>query len=98
MVFPLRVFAIDREIFVGDAKSLTVPSVNGQLQILAEHTPLISLLREGDVVIESADGPTQPFDSLRQDSGQAAQGILKIPIASGTLEVNDKEVVALVNF
>ena len=81
MTFPLRVFAIDREIFVGDAKSLIVPSVNGQLQILAEHTPLISLLREGDVVIESADG-----------------SIRKLPIASGTVEVNDKEVVALVNF
>ena len=81
MNFPLRVFAIDREIFVGDANSLTVPSVNGQLQILAEHTPLISLLREGEVVIESADGSTQ-----------------KLPIAGGTLEVTDKEVVALVNF
>ena len=81
MNFPLRVFAIDREIFVGDAKSLTVPSVNGQLQILAEHTPLISLLREGEVVIESADGAIQKF-----------------PIASGTVEVTDEEVVALVNF
>ena len=81
MNFPLRVFAIDREIFVGDANSLTVPSVNGQLQILAEHTPLISLLREGEVVIESADGSVQ-----------------KLPIAGGTVEVTDKEVVALVNF
>ena len=81
MTFPLRVFAIDREIFVGEAKSLTVPSVTGQLQILAEHTPLISLLREGEVVIESSDGSIQ-----------------KLPIASGTVEVTDTEVVALVNF
>ena len=81
MNFPLRVFAIDREIFVGDAKSLTVPSVTGQLQILAEHTPLISLLQEGDVIIETEDGSTQ-----------------KLPIASGTVEVTDKEVIALVNF
>jgi len=26
MNFPLRVFAVDREIFVGDAKSLIVPT------------------------------------------------------------------------
>ena len=64
-----------------DAKSLTVPTTTGQIQILAEHTPLISLLREGEVVIESADGSVQ-----------------KLPIAGGTVEVTDKEVVALVNF
>ena len=59
MNFPLRVFAIDREIFVGDAKSLTVPTTTGQIQILAEHTPLVSILKEGEVIIESADGTTQ---------------------------------------
>lgn len=81
MTFPLRVFAIDREIFVGDAVSLTVPGEQGQFQVLADHEPLISTLRAGDVIIEAADGSTQ-----------------KIPIMSGTVEVNDKEVVALVNF
>ena len=81
MTFPLRVFAIDREIFVGDAKSLTVPGEKGQFQILAEHTPLISTLRAGDVIIEAEDGSHQT-----------------IPIAGGTVEVTDIEVVALVNF
>jgi F-type H+-transporting ATPase subunit epsilon len=81
MNFPLRVFAIDREIFVGDAKSLTVPGEKGQFQILADHASLISTLREGDIIIETADGTTQ-----------------KLPIISGTVEVTDKEVVALVNF
>ena len=59
MTFPLRVFAIDREIFVGDAKSLTVPGANGQLQILADHTPFISILKEGEIIIEAADGSVQ---------------------------------------
>ena len=81
MIFPLRVFAIDREIFVGDAKSLIVPSTTGQLQILAEHTPLIATLKEGEVIIESADGTTT-----------------KVPIAGGTVEATDKEIVCLVNF
>jgi F-type H+-transporting ATPase subunit epsilon len=59
MDFPLRVFAIDREIFVGDAKSLTVPTTTGQIQILADHTPLVSILREGEIIIESANGDIQ---------------------------------------
>jgi F-type H+-transporting ATPase subunit epsilon len=81
MTFPLRIFAIDREIFVGDAKSLVVPAVTGELQILPEHTPLISLLKEGEIIIEPSEGKSE-----------------KLPIAGGTLQVSDKEVVALVNF
>lgn len=81
MLFPLRIFTIDREIFVGEAKSLIVPSATGELQILPEHAPLISLLKEGDLIIETATGAEE-----------------KYPIAGGTLQVSDKEVVALVNF
>ncbi len=58
MTFPLLVFAIDREIFAGNAKSLTVPGADGELQILADHTPLIVQLKEGDVRIEGENGVT----------------------------------------
>ena len=59
MTFPLLVFAIDREIFAGNAKSITVPGADGELQILAGHTPLIAQLREGDILIEGEDGVTK---------------------------------------
>ncbi len=58
MTFQLLVFAIDREIFAGNAKSLTVPGADGELQILADHTPLICQLKEGDVRIEGENGVT----------------------------------------
>ena len=56
MTFPLLVFAIDREIFVGQAESVRVPSQDGEIQILAEHTPLISQIKEGDIIIHSERG------------------------------------------
>ena len=59
MIFPLLVFAIDREIFAGNAQSLIVPGADGELQILAGHTPLIVQLREGDMRIEGEDGVTK---------------------------------------
>ena len=52
MTFPLRIFSIDREIFVGQAKSVALPTTTGQIQILAEHAPLVSALKAGDVIIE----------------------------------------------
>jgi F-type H+-transporting ATPase subunit epsilon len=57
--FPLHIFSIDREVFVGQANSLTVPAATGQMQILAQHTPLVSLLKEGEVIIESNSGVEQ---------------------------------------
>ena len=59
MTFPLLVFAIDREIFAGNAKFLTVPGIDGELQILANHTPLICRLKDGDMRIEGEDGVTK---------------------------------------
>lgn len=56
MTFSLLVFAIDREIFVGQAESISVPGAEGELQILADHTPLISQLKEGDIIIRSEGG------------------------------------------
>ena len=53
--FPLSILAIDREIFLGKATSLILPTVQGQIQVLAGHAPLIALLQEGDVLIEKED-------------------------------------------
>ncbi|MBI2577289.1 MAG: hypothetical protein HYV77_00385 [Candidatus Wildermuthbacteria bacterium] len=80
MTFPLRVFAIDREIFVGEAESVTLPSASGQIQILPNHAQMVSLLTEGDVLIKSL------------------QGMQKIPIVSGVVEVKSDETIVLVNF
>ena len=80
MTFPLRIFAIDREIFVGDAETLILPSASGQIQILPHHAQMVSLLGEGDVLVKSP------------------QGIQKIPISSGVVEVKENETIVLVNF
>lgn len=53
--FPLSILAIDREIFLGKAASLILPTLHGQIQVLAGHAPLIALLQEGDVFIEKED-------------------------------------------
>ncbi len=55
MTFPLLIFSIDRQIFAGDAEALTLPSLLGQIQILAKHAPLTALLKAGDIVIKEKD-------------------------------------------
>ena len=50
--FPLSIYALDREIFWGEAETLTLPTQGGEIQILANHTSLVALLKEGDLKIE----------------------------------------------
>ena len=41
---------------MGKAESVSVPGADGDLQILADHTPLISQLKEGDMIIKGENG------------------------------------------
>ena len=59
MIFPLSIYSLDRTIFEGKALALIVPSATGQLQILANHAPLIASLKEGDIAIEKEDNSRQ---------------------------------------
>ena len=59
MTFPLSIYSLDRTIFEGKATALTIPGGDGELQILANHIPLICRLKDGDVRIEGEDGVTK---------------------------------------
>jgi len=52
MTFPLSIFALNKEIFFGDAESVSVPASQGRLQILPRHIPLITRLEAGNLIIE----------------------------------------------
>ena len=45
----LEIISPEKEIFKGEAKSVTVPAVDGSLGILDHHAPLISTLKKGTV-------------------------------------------------
>ena len=49
--------AADRKIWSGRAQRVTAPAAYGEIGILADHSPLLSVLREGSVRIV-AEGET----------------------------------------
>ena len=47
---------VSEKLFDGDARELTVPSVDGELTILSHHMPLVTTLKKGEVrVVEAAN-------------------------------------------
>lgn len=48
--------AADRKVWSGAAREVSAPSVEGQIGILAGHTPLLAVLRPGTVKVSDSRG------------------------------------------
>jgi len=58
----LTIASVAQAVFEDDANSVTAPGVMGEMQILANHEPLISALRAGTVTIEKVDGTKEAVE------------------------------------
>ncbi len=52
--FKLTIAAIDKKHFEGEVKQVTVPAENGEMTILANHTPVVALLKNGKILVKTA--------------------------------------------
>ena len=52
--------ATDRKVWSGTARSVSAPSIDGQIGILSGHTPLLAVLRPGTVRVTATGGA--PFE------------------------------------
>ncbi len=52
----LEITTPEKKIFEGDVSIATFPGSDGSFQVLNDHAPLVSLLKEGAVVYKSKEG------------------------------------------
>lgn len=57
----LTIATIDQTIFSGDADAISVPGAAGDMTILTHHTPLISTLRPGIIVVRTKNQESLTF-------------------------------------
>ncbi|MFM8738939.1 MAG: ATP synthase F1 subunit epsilon [Cytophagales bacterium] len=55
----LEIITPDKKVFEGEVSSATFPGVDGSFQVLSQHAPLISLLKEGKVEYKSKESNNQ---------------------------------------
>ncbi len=48
--------ATDGKVWSGTARQVTAPAADGEIGILAGHTPILSVLRPGEVRVRPVDG------------------------------------------
>ncbi len=74
----LTISKIDKVLWSGEATSVTVPSRDGVITILAHHMPLITTLKEGEVkvVCEGKQDQIIPIESGFLEVGKQETVIL----------------------
>ena len=55
----------DKQIYNDFAKHITVPTVDGEITVLDGHTPLISVIKSGELKIVNAHGKSHNFAITR---------------------------------
>lgn len=57
----LSILALDKTLYQDEAQSVIVPGVEGQLQALDHHVPLVTALKAGKIRVVSKKG-TEEFE------------------------------------
>jgi F-type H+-transporting ATPase subunit epsilon len=88
----LEIVSPEATLFSGEVTSIAVPGINGEFEMLKDHAPVVSLLKEGNVKIYgniSLEEDVQDKFTKGDDKGTW------LAISSGTLEMKDNKVIVL---
>jgi F-type H+-transporting ATPase subunit epsilon len=72
----VTVISPEQAVFEGDAESVIVPAFDGQVGILPQHAPFMTLLGDGDLKVRQA-GATHVFQ-VRGGFLQVADNVVRV--------------------
>lgn len=88
----LEIVTPEASLVSGEVKSITVPGIDGEYQMLDNHAATVSLLEAGTVRFEGnptiAEGHESKFT-------KSTDGKWSLAITSGTVEMNNNKVIVL---
>jgi F-type H+-transporting ATPase subunit epsilon len=89
----LEIVSPEALLFSGEVSSVSLPGVNGSFQILNNHAPIVSILKQGIVKI------TAPTFSIKKEVIEKFTKVndqnYNLEINSGTIEMKDNKVIIL---
>jgi len=89
----LEIVSPEATLFKGEVTSVSLPGVNGSFQILNNHAPIVSILKQGTVKIAA---PSFKFEKEVEDKfTRVNDQNYTLDIASGTIEMKDNKVIVL---
>jgi F-type H+-transporting ATPase subunit epsilon len=91
----LEIVSPEAKLFSGEVTSVSLPGVDGSFQLLNNHAPIVSTLKDGLVKITASSfdfnkGSEKQFNKVNDQNYTLA-------INSGTIELKDNKVIVLVD-
>ncbi len=95
----LEVVSPEAILFSSEVDSITVPGTGGEFQMLNNHAPIVSTLKEGIVKIHVHTQEHLELDDLHGKivPGVEDHKVLTVEIQSGTIEFKDNKAIILVD-
>ena len=87
----LEIVSPEATLFSGEVTSVAVPGVMGEFEMLNNHAPVVSLLKEGHVKI---NGNITLEEEVEAKFNKTDKGFW-LPITSGTIEMKDNKIIVL---
>ena len=93
----LEIVTPEAVLFSSEIDSLSVPGVNGEFQMLNNHAPVVSNLKEGTIKIHIHSQSNIVVGEFNEKliPDETDDKILTLVIGSGTLELNDNKAIIL---
>jgi len=88
----LEIVSPEATLFRGEIDSLAVPGVIGDFEMLKDHAPIVSLLKEGFIKIS---GNITLDEEVQDKFSKGDKNTTLLKISSGTIEMKDNKVIVL---
>lgn len=89
----LEIVTPEAILFSSEVDSITVPGISGEFQMLNNHAPVVSVLKEGSIKIETSNFKVE--EKYEEKFSKNDEGKYNFKISSGTLELNDNKAIIL---
>ncbi|NQX86300.1 MAG: F0F1 ATP synthase subunit epsilon [Flavobacteriaceae bacterium] len=87
----LEIVTPEATLFSGEVESVAVPGVNGEFEMLNNHAPVVSILKDGFVKISGNIALAEDVETKFEKKGKATW----LAINSGTIEMKDNKIILL---
>lgn len=87
----LEIVTPEATLFKGNVESVAVPGVNGEFQMLNNHAPIVSLLKDGYIKIFGNIKIEEEFEAKFEKKDKGTW----LAINSGTIEMKDNKIIVL---
>ena len=93
----LEIVSPEATLFSSEVDSVVVPGVIGEFEMLDNHAPIVSLLKDGTVKIKMYNQGSIDFEELHANVKPLPNDkkVLTVKINSGTIELKDNKVIVL---